>query len=255
MIWWAAALLFQVPQVIDLPAVEKNPYTSAADVDQGKKLFAARCAGCHGPGGDGGKGANLAVPILPHAAGDRGLYRVIRYGLPDTEMPGSPLLTQREIWQTAAFVRTLGRMEGNTRPGDALHGEAVVRGKGGCLQCHAIGLEGGQIGPALTNIGARRGPEYLREKLVEPAKGLPDQYRIVQLKTQAGQSFNGVRLNEDTWSLQIRDMNGNLRSFWKKDIAEMKAEHRSPMPSYKSRLNTNEVNDVVSYLTSLRGVQ
>src|SRR5215471_2550706 len=47
------------------------------------------CAGCHGPLGNGGKGANLAAPSLPRAQTDIGLYKVIRYGLPETEMPGA----------------------------------------------------------------------------------------------------------------------------------------------------------------------
>src|SRR5438309_622855 len=98
MIYWAAMLLFQLPQALDLPVAEKNPYTSPADIALGKKLFAARCAGCHGPGGDGGKGANLAVSILPRATDDRSLYRIIRYGLPETEMPGLNMAPS-EIWQ------------------------------------------------------------------------------------------------------------------------------------------------------------
>src|ERR1700738_4907361 len=101
--------LLQQPVLLDLPQVDKNPHTTAADVALGKKLYAGRCAGCHGPAGDGGKGANLATPTLSRAQDDLSLYKVIRYGLPDTEMP-SHLMTPREIWQTAAYVRTLGQL-------------------------------------------------------------------------------------------------------------------------------------------------
>ena len=87
MLWWAPVLLFQIPQPLDLPTVAKNPYTAQSDIAAGKRLYGGRCAGCHGPTGDGGKGANLGVPVLPRAADDLALYRVIRYGLPETEMP------------------------------------------------------------------------------------------------------------------------------------------------------------------------
>ena len=63
-------LFFQQPLVLDLPNIDKNPYTSSADLEQGKKLYGGRCAGCHGPAGDGGKGANLGVPVLPRASDD-----------------------------------------------------------------------------------------------------------------------------------------------------------------------------------------
>ena len=79
---WIALLFFQLPLQMDLPNVDRNPHTTADDLALGKKLYAGRCAGCHGPGGDGGKGANLAVSQLPRASTDLALYRVVRYGLP-----------------------------------------------------------------------------------------------------------------------------------------------------------------------------
>jgi len=54
MICWAAFFLLQV--VMELPDTDKNPHATPRDIAYGKKLFAGRCAGCHGPNGDGGKG-------------------------------------------------------------------------------------------------------------------------------------------------------------------------------------------------------
>src|SRR3954470_13520380 len=111
MVWLAALFFLQHSQALDMTTLTANPYTSPADIQQGKKLYGGRCAGCHGPAGDGGKGANLAVAILPRGATDRDLYRVVRYGIPETEMP-SFLMPEREVWQIATFVRTLGRVQG-----------------------------------------------------------------------------------------------------------------------------------------------
>ncbi len=251
MIWWAPILLFQISQALDLPAVEKNPFTSPADVSAGKRLYAGRCGGCHGPTGDGGKGANLGVPVLPRAADDRTLYRVIRYGLTETEMPGT-YLTQRELWQVVAFVRTLGQVERGPVTGDAARGEELLRGKGGCLQCHSIGMEGSQMAPPLTEIGSRRGPGHLRGKLLDPASDMPDQYRMVELATKDGKKFNGIRLNEDTWSIQARDFSGKPHTFEKQDLTELRVVRRTPMPSYRERLDGREIDDVVAYLSGLR---
>jgi putative heme-binding domain-containing protein len=253
MVLWAVLFLLQHTQIYDLPAAERNPFTSAGDVALGQKLYAGRCAGCHGPGGDGGKGANLAVPVLPRAVEDRSLYKVIRYGIAETEMP-SFNLTEKEVWQISAFVRTLGRISRESLNGDPARGLQLVRGKGGCLQCHAIGTEGGHLGPPLTDIGSRRGPGHLRDKLLDPVATVPEDFRLVEL-TANGQKISGVRLNEDTWSIQIRDFAGRLHSFWKEDVRDLRIERRTPMPSYKGRLDTQEVTDVLVYLTSLRGEQ
>jgi putative heme-binding domain-containing protein len=253
MIWWAMALLF-MQQTFERPATDTNPYTSPADIERGKQIFEARCAGCHGPGGSGGKGANLAVPVLPRASTDLSLWRIVRYGIPDTEMPQTAL-THLETWQVAAFVRSLGRVGNEPVSGNASRGRELVAGKGGCLGCHSIGLEGGHMGPALTDIGARRSPAYLRAKLLDPATDTPDQFRMVRLKTRAGETVTGVRLNEDAFSIQLRDSHDALRSFWKQDLAEFKTERRTPMPSYRGRLDAKELDDMIAYLSGLRGNQ
>lgn len=252
MIWWPALLLFQ--QVIPTDIATKNPNTSPADVAMGKKLYGGRCAGCHGPTGDGGKGANLAQAVLPRAADDRSLYIVIRYGIPETEMPSS-LLSPLEVWQIAAYVRTLSGMTKEAVPGDAARGSQIVKGKGGCLSCHALGVQGGHLGPALSDIGARRSAAHLRRKLTAPADDIPDNFRAVALRTKAGKNLSGVRLNEDTYSIEIRDMSGKVHSLWKEDVADLRVEKKTLMPAYTGRMNPSEIDDVVAYLSTLRGQQ
>src|SRR5215468_9963409 len=68
-----------------LPA--HNPYTTAADIERGARLFHFNCAVCHGPAGTGGKGANLAQAKLRRAPDDHALFLVVRQGIPGTEMP------------------------------------------------------------------------------------------------------------------------------------------------------------------------
>lgn len=126
--------------------------------------------------------------------------------------------------------------------------------KGGCLQCHAVGLEGGRLGPALTDVGARRGPGHLRAKLLDSPGNVPENFRMAAITTKDGRKIEGVRLNEDVHSIQILDVAGRLHSQWKKDLTGIKVERRSPMPSYGGTFTETEINDVVAYLSSLRGV-
>jgi putative heme-binding domain-containing protein len=249
---WVMLLLLQQAQELEVPTVNRNPFTTPADVAQGKKLYGGRCAGCHGPFGNGGKGANLAVPSLARARSDLGLYRVIRYGIPETEMPAHNM-TQREIWQIAAYVRTLGASSEDRTAGDAARGRAIFSGKGRCLQCHAVGTEGGTAGPSLSDIGRRRGPGFLRNKLADSAGTVADDFRTVQVTTRDGRKLSGVRMNEDSWSIQFRDLTGALYSFWKQDLSDLQVARKTPMPSYGNLLEKQEVDDLVAYLSELRG--
>lgn len=249
---WAAVLLLLPAQVLDLPVTNKNPYTAEADLEQGKKLYGGRCAGCHGPAGNGGKGANLAVASLPRAQTDAALYKVIRYGISETEMPGANM-TPREIWQIAAHVRTLGAVSAESISGDPVRGHQLFGTKGGCFQCHSVGNGGGSIGPSLTDIGRRRSPGFLRGKLLDSTANVPDDFRMVETVTRDGTKLSGIRLNEDSWSIQFRDLRGTLYSFWKQELSQIQLARKTPMPSYGTILQGQDLSDMVAYLSSLRG--
>ena len=233
---------------------KQNPYASAADVERGKRLFANNCAVCHGPAGAGGRGAELARAKLPRAPDDPALFLVIREGIPGTEMPpGWWVLDDHEIWQVVAFVRTLGRLAAENVTGDAQAGGKVFRAKG-CVGCHQVGAEGGRVGPPLTEISSRRGASYLRAAVLDPTASLPEDFLQVQIVTRAGKRITGIRLNEDNYSIQVRDLSDRLHSFWKDELASLERQPgRSPMPGYRNRLSDRELDDLVAYLVSLRG--
>jgi len=76
-------------------------------------------------------------------------------------------------------------------------------------------------------------------------------YRIYQVVTKNNVTARGTLLNQDTFSVQMRDSNDKLMSYWKTDLKEF-GFMPSPMPSYKDKLTPQEIADVVSYLVSLR---
>jgi putative heme-binding domain-containing protein len=233
---------------------KQNPYTAETDVARGNQLFKGQCSRCHGPAGEGGRGANLARATLPRATDDPSLFRVIRDGLQNTEMPGSYAMTDHEMWQVAAFVRTLGRAASEKVPGDPERGRSLVNGKGGCQRCHTIHGAGGVVGPELTEIGARRSASFIRGTLLDPATTLPEAFAMVQVETKQSRRLSGIRLNEDTYSIQFRDLSGNVHSFWKEDLSEFHKDFaKSPMPSFRTVFSGSELTDVVAYLVSLRG--
>ncbi|HLH38607.1 MAG TPA: c-type cytochrome, partial [Bryobacteraceae bacterium] len=132
----------------------------------------------------------------------------------------------------------------------------IYRGKGNCAQCHTVRGEGGVLGPELTDIGARRSAAHLRAAVLDPERTLPEGFLLVRIRTKDGRAITGVRLNEDIFTIQIRDLNGGLHSFIKADLAELEKETgKTPMPSFRAVLSAAETDDLVAYLASLRGAQ
>src|SRR5262245_51408096 len=198
---------------VSLLALAQNP----TDIQQGKQLFEGLCADCHGFEGAGGRAPTLNRPTLTRAQDDEALRAIIRDGIPDRGMPRVRRTTDNEQRQLAAYVRSLGRAAPAARAGDVQKGYAVYQ-RSGCSSCHVIKGEGGTTGPELTNIGAQRGPDYLRQAILDPAGTLPrgvqvvparnlDEFLPVRVITRDGREIRGARINEDSFTIQLRDAN------------------------------------------------
>lgn len=243
-------------------ALAQNP----TDIQQGKQLFEGLCADCHGFEGTGGRGPSLNRATLTRAQDDEALRAIIRDGLVDRGMPRVRRTTANEQRALIAYVRSLGRAARTSRSGDAQKGRAVYQ-RSGCTSCHVVANEGGASGPELTTIGVQRGSDYLRQAIVDPAGALPhgtlpvpsrnlDEFLPVRVVTQDGREVQGLRINEDTFTIQLRDNGGRFFSFRKADLREVEKQFgKSLMPSFKDRLTAPEVDDLVAYLSSLGGAK
>lgn len=182
------------------------------------------------------------------------LAEVIKQGLPGTEMPGAWQLTDGEAMQIARYVMSIGRTRIVKLPGDAARGRVLYETKGNCASCHIIHGAGSSFGPELTDVGARRSPDYLREKLRRPGESLPAGFLVVRVTTRDGKTIRGIRVNEDTFTIQLRDPSNRFHSFRKSDVLSIdKQFHQSLMPSFDSVFTPAELDDLIAYLASLRG--
>jgi putative heme-binding domain-containing protein len=237
----------------------------AADAD-GQHQYQVSCAPCHGAQGEGGRGPALAVAKLPRAPDDAALASIITLGIPGTQMPGTRM-TGEERERLIGYVRGLGSVKPAAVQGDAKSGEQIFWGKANCGRCHTVGPRGGRLGPDLTEIGLRRSPAHLRATLLDPAGNIPDSFTFyrrvvfmpdnfveVRVVTRAGQSIRGVRVDEDAFSIQLRDGSDRIYSFRKDELRELAREWgKTPMPAYGGMLNDTELDSVVAYLWLLRG--
>jgi len=233
---------------------QQHSYTPA-DIEAGSKLYDSNCGRCHGENGDSIQGVDFNKGLFKTVRSDEDIVRIIQKGVPNAGMPPSPY-SEVQAGTLVAYLRSM--TGGNNRnaalaaaTGNADRGKTIVEGKGNCLTCHKIGNAG--TGMVLGPLGGPRGPDLaqVERSLVEPSAELPGAYRIYRVVTRAGKTVTGTVLNRDTFTVQLRDTDGNLRSFILADLKEA-GYAPSPMPSYKDKLTAQEVADVVSYLITLR---
>ena len=235
-----------------------------ADIDGGRQLFQGMCVECHGEGGAGGDAPSLNRPRLNHAADDAALARVIADGIPNTSMPRIRRFTESELKQLVAYVRSVGKIPQDRVLGDAKNGAALYKSLA-CSSCHIVAGEGGTLGPDLSDIGFLRGAAYLHEAVVAPDSSLPKgtlsvlsrgyaEYLPMRIVTRQGREIRGIRVNEDAFTIQVRDAAGKFYSLRKSDLTLLeKQAGQSLMPSFASRLTAPQLTDLVAYLVSLRG--
>ncbi len=181
-------------------------------------------------------------------------------------MPPVMSLNDQRVWQVVGFVRTLGEtapME--AAKGDPTKGKAVYEANG-CSTCHAINGQGGGVGPQLTIIGKMRPPKYFYEFLRDPGKNPPadtslpergqsEGYLLVHVVTKDGHDMTGIRVNEDTFTIVLRDVGGHFYSFDKTNLKTIEREPgKTVMPSY-GNLSATDMDNLVAYLSSLKGAQ
>jgi putative heme-binding domain-containing protein len=240
------------------PGAQTRPLGAATsrDVAAGQQIFDAQCAWCHGAAGTGGTGPDLRRATLRHATSDATLVQIVRDGIPGTEMPSFAIaLTDNTAWQTAAYVRSLGRTRMVSLPGDAPRGARLYESTG-CASCHVVNGRGGVLGPELTSIGALRGTPYLRDAIVKPAAAHPPGYLVVRAVQTSGPEIRGIRVNEDVFWIHIRDSGATVHALQKSELVRVDRELEGTlMPSYASRLSAVELDDLVTYLATLRGAQ
>ncbi len=226
---------------------------SEDDLRAGRALYNASCVRCHGIEGSGGDGPTLTAPVLRRAPDEEALQEVIRTGIPGTDMPSTRWLNEREVRQIASYVRTFGRIETAPLAGDSARGRTLFAGEAKCDTCHIVGGKGASLGPDLTRVGDRRGVEYLKSHVQDPGSAVPEGFLMVRVTTGASKTIDGMRVNEDSFSIQLRDEQNQFHSFRKADVEIVKQPNRTFMPRYRSLFSDSEIDDLVAYLAGLRG--
>jgi mono/diheme cytochrome c family protein len=73
-------------------------------IKQGKSLFRAACASCHGiDARGGGRGPDLTSGRWTHGGSDAALFRITTQGAPGTQMPPNDLSAE-ETWMVIAYL-------------------------------------------------------------------------------------------------------------------------------------------------------
>ena len=235
----------------DPPA--RNPLEGNSDaIRGGMGLYRARCADCHGMDARGVRAPDI-TQVWASGRTDEGLFKTIKEGVSGTEMPANPRILDVEGWQILAYLRTLAAPAPTDPPrGNAVNGEKIFRAN--CAGCHRANGAGGRLGPDLSRIGVARPREAVLLRIRRGTEDFRPGFEPVTLTPPSGPPIQGVKKNEDLFSVQIMDTRERIQGYEKDKMKSVKNDTKSAMPVFgPDRLSDSDLDDLLRYLQTLRG--
>lgn len=236
------------------PAANNPHLGNAQSIRSGMALYRIRCGDCHGLDASGYRGPDL-IAVMAAGATDERLFQTIRKGVPGTDMPAANETNapDDDLLMIIAYLRKIGTVAPAESPvGNVENGGRLFASQ--CVICHRVAGRGGRIGPDLTRIGVARSRTALVREIRTPSEWVPPGYETVTLVMKDGQRIRGAKKNEDVFSIQIMDVRERIQGFVKANLQDVIYEKDSLMPAFgPGRLSDSDLNDLVGYLTTLRG--
>jgi len=156
------------------------------------------------------------------------------------------LMNNKEEKARDTALKDLAETRGRVKQG------AVVSARV-CTACHKIGNMGGEMGPDLSNVGARLNRIELIRSILYPNEKIDPKFLVVNITTKKGEELSGFVAAEDDRTVTMRVGAGEPKVLQKSDIAKRTTVEVSSMPEDLARtIPPQEFMDLIEYLASLR---
>ena len=127
-----------------------------------------------------------------------------------TAWDDQPFITPTNFWYAAErqeiyfHTNLTGRLRATPFSRGSIAAEVLARGAAqrgaavfrrpelGCIGCHRVGDEGGEIGPRLDSVGGAQPLESLIGKVLEPQGQLVEGYETHRITTRSGEMHIGI---------------------------------------------------------------
>jgi PQQ-dependent dehydrogenase (methanol/ethanol family) len=227
--------------------------TTAAQVLEGKNVFAQSCAGCHGAD-------TYGTDRAPGLSGNRRvrartmdqLRVTISHGIPSAGMPAFNFPPE-QLDSIAAFVHSLNAAAYETPvPGNAQAGERIFFGSAQeCGSCHMVNGQGSDTGPDLSNVGREMTVEEVEGALLHPDAHITPGYELVTVNLRDGTRIEGFARGQTNFDVQLQDQKGQFHLLHSPEIVSVRKENRSVMKPWNG--TPEQLQDLVAYLSHLSG--
>ncbi|MBL7645809.1 MAG: HEAT repeat domain-containing protein [Candidatus Hydrogenedentes bacterium] len=196
--------------------------------------------------------ASLGSPSFPAHMRTPAILEPVLAAFPEeVRAAAEPLLAQQKAEEEARVAKLLD-LEPLAMSGDVGRGRRVFFGeKAACYTCHAIGDEGGHLGPDLTTVGVVRTSHDILESVLFPNASLVQDYETYTVETD-WQTYDGIIARQDNDAITLKTGVGEEVRINRSDITSMTPSPISKMPEgLDLAISREELIDLITFLKSL----
>jgi putative membrane-bound dehydrogenase-like protein len=195
-----------------------------------------------------------AVAKLQPTGWEEKRYADFVRNLPMELRPSADALRKHFQPERESQQERLSKFEPLLRGGNAERGrELFLSSKVACATCHAIGNQGGKIGPDLTRIGAIRSGRDILESILFPSSTFAQGYEPFAVETKEGEEFSGIVIERNERHVVLRTGAGTEMNLSPANVKELRRTALSIMPEgLETAMTEVEFRDLVAFLQSLK---
>lgn len=141
-------------------------------------------------------------------------------------------------------------LKGNAEQGSKIFFQSTAAQ---CKNCHVVRGVGTALGPDLSQIGKKFGPEAMLESIMDPSKAISHEFKPYVVETSAGQIFVGFVVRKDDKELVLKDIRNQLIRIPTADIEIFEEQKKSMMPELiLKEVTAQDAADLLAFLTGLK---
>jgi len=195
--------LLLAPFLPPLLLSQNAPSTPPEVLQNGNKVYANNCSGCHGAD-------TFGTDHAPRLTGNPNVRRrtveqlrgLLESGIPAAGMPAFASLPPQQLDAVAAYVHSLNAPASQTIvPGDATDGSEFFWGAGNCGGCHMVHGRGSDKGPDLSDVGSRMTLDEMHTVLLHPDQHITAGYELVTVTLRNGPELKGFARGRTNFGL------------------------------------------------------
>lgn len=157
----------------------------------------------------------------------------------------------REQLNRSLNVSNLLTLHGDRRSGATIFADKSVQ----CSNCHRISGKGGQIGPALDDVGKRLTRDQILDSILYPSKKIDPKYAAWTALTNDGKVHSGLLETRTDRKLTLRTTKDEKISIAKIDLEELVQQTTSLMPDrLVNDLTDQQIADLLSFLAAQKNI-